>query len=572
MSERLTLELELLDKVGGPAKRVADSLRRLDEQNKKLQAQLQKQQDRTALTAERAAQRTAVAAERAREREIAATRRLALVQMQAHKMNEAFDKKRNGGFFASFREKLPFRSVGDYAKGAFWGHVAAEGVTKIGEGFVEGARKAVEFLAEGVKKAFEAGSRSESQRLGYRLSLGKEGAASFEAETQRMAGLTPFNENQIGSIMTMLNQAGLRGKSGRTAFATAGDIAAGQGRGADEHAVEEIANQLARIKLGGTIDKQHLLALGLDFKTFYASLGKQLHMSAEQVQKKASEGKLDPQILLNEVTAQQNKKQGGIAGTGMAQAAETMQARLNRLGDLPELYLAKMSKSTAWDRLSNKLGNVLDALDPNKPQGQKIIGALFEVFEKLSGWIQKALTPENIKAFSDGVASLVMGLQKIPAILDTVLTISEALAAVWVGKKIVDAISAGAAGLATLSAPVLAVGAAVAAVGIAIARIKSTIDELGGVARVKDDFDYFLNGKAAVSKGNAGFAAMQAENARNVEAAKVRAAGKGMSMGDVNVSIVAAPGDDPARTHRRAGDEVMSQVANGFERMASEGG
>lgn len=606
MAETLQVDLVLVDRVSEAAKASAAALRLVDTAATKAQAAANKSQDAQAkalrslglaqiaaqkmdaargASAEKAASKAAAIQSRlarlrsaALAKEEAATRKLGLAQLQAAKMNEAFDKKKKGNtFFGGFGEKLGFRSVADYAKGAFVGELAASAAKGILGGFVSGAKAAVGFVADGIHRAFEAGGRAESQRLGYRLSLGAKGGAAFEADTQRMAGLTPFNENQIGSIMTMLNQAGLKDRAGRTAFATAGDIAAGQGRGADEHAVMEIANQLSRIKLGGTIDKQHLLALGLDFKAFYASLGKQLHMSAEAVQKSASEGKLDPQLLLNEVTAQQNKKQGGIAGTGMSQAAKTMEARLNRLGELPELYLAKMSTSPSWMKLSNKLGDVLAGLSPDSPRGKKIIDALFGTFNKLADWIARTLTPANVDAFTAGVAGAVAMLTKIPAILNAVVTASEVLAAIWTGKKIVDAITGSIVAVTALSVPVLAVVAALTAAAAAVVRIYDTVQELGGIKAVGNDFLDFVANPMGVPAAAGGGAISDADFDAKYGGAgyKLKPAGGGKAVnvefsGDINVTPQPGESTEDAVSGAYAGaQQSMQSIA---ERAASEGG
>ncbi len=338
MAEIITLDLELIDKVGGPAKAATQALRRIEQQQQRAQqqvnktaiqqaaaleksaqgwvkiaaaaekakareekassrsaAQAEKLATRQAAAVERSANRQAAAVERAKTREAAAIRRTGLMQMQANKMNEAVDKKKNAGFFGSFKEKLAFRSVGDYTKGAFWGHIAAEGAMKIGEGFLEGAKKSIEFLADGVKKAFEAGGRSESQRLGYKLAFGSQSKAdAFEKDTQRMSGISAFNELDIGAMLTPLIRSGFSEKSARSAFAAATDIAAAEGRGGDMHAVEEITAQLARVQLQGSIDRQHLVALGINSPTFYKDLAKKLPTTEKDVKEKGSEGKLDP--------------------------------------------------------------------------------------------------------------------------------------------------------------------------------------------------------------------------------------------------------------------------------------
>lgn len=82
--------------------------------------------------------------------------------------------------------------------------------------------------------------------------------------------------------------------------------------------------------------------------------------------------------------------------------------------------------------------------------------------------------------------------------------------------------------LLAAAAPLLAVAAAATAVGVAVYKIVEAVKELGGMGAAWNDVkDFVLDKGPAVSKGNAGFAEMQAQNARNLELARARQAANG---------------------------------------------
>ena len=121
MAEKLSLELELLDKVGGPAKKAAAALRGVEDQAKKAQKALD-------FSGELGKTRAQLDKLKFDPKGYAD-----LLKAQAHLREEREKLKKSmtadhGGFLASFKHALPFRSIGDYAKGAFWGHLVEVGL------------------------------------------------------------------------------------------------------------------------------------------------------------------------------------------------------------------------------------------------------------------------------------------------------------------------------------------------------------------------------------------------------------------------------------------------------------
>lgn len=455
--EKITLDLELVNKVSQPAKSAVSALRGVSDaarkasqtssamadralakqitnaekvkaQQARVQAAMQKAEASTAKAAERATAKRAADAERSakqvekaqmrsiinemranqramRESDKASAkkerdlRRMTLLHDRANRMNEEFDKKRKGGFWASFSERLPFRSIGDYAKGEFWGKLAADGVEKIVSGFVEGAKMAAEIVYEGISRAFEAGSKREQLALNYRFLLGsKEKGDEALADIDRFSGKTRYDDDEIAEMMRPLFNAGFRGTGARSAFAAASDLnAAGLGE------TQDFLEQITRIKLRGGVQERQLAGMGVSVPDFAKAIAKALHTDTKTAMTRAQAGTVDPQLLLNTIYEGIEKRQGGQLGTATEAMGQTMGARWHKLGQLPDDYLKTISQSPAWKGLSDRLGGILDDLNPNGPKGQKIITALLNAFDRLATLIQRALTPENIERFVNGL-------------------------------------------------------------------------------------------------------------------------------------------------------------------------
>lgn len=581
MAEKLTLDLDLVDKVSGPALRAAKALQQAQQSGDRFADSWK----RIGMAATADANKQAAAI----KKQEAAIRSLGLAQLKAAEMNKKFNEaRRPKGFLESFKSALPFRSIGDYAKGAFFGHMAAEGVEKVVEGFVEGAHKAVELLYEGVKKAFEEGAKYEQLKVSYDLLLGKKDGAETLKSIAEFAPKTRYDDDKIAEIMRPLFNAGLRGKAANTAFGTAADIQAA--RGGD---IGTYIEQLSRIQLKGGVTDKLLIGLGVELKPFFKDIAKTLHTDVATAKKKAERGDIDPQILLNAVTRGVNRRQGGEAGSGGEKMSKTLGARWEKIANLPNEYLKTVANSPAWDALSKKLGEALEALSPEGERGQGIIRSLFKTFDKIATWIGDHLNEETFDRFAAGVEKALDLLGKIPAVLDTIITAAEVLATIWAGWKLIGllqflpalgttlgVVSAGmttlgagatvaATGVYLLAAPLLAVAAAATAVYVAFDQINKAVTELGGLNRVWDDLKEFTVGDGpAEAKGNPGYGAYQEQNAKNVALAH-RKQQITVHVGDVNVE---AEKDDPTHTGQKAGDAIHKGMINALERAALEGG
>lgn len=585
-AEMLEWELRLRDGVTGPSKKMADGMRRWQREADKAQAA----SDRAADKAAKAAEKQAAKQEKLRrsmdfsqelertekqlrklERDPAGYKKLIKAQRELREQREKLEKQVGGeGFLKSFKNAF---SLDRFTKAAFYGELMAEGVMKAGEFLLESVKKAVEFFTDGLKGA----AAYENLKLGYSLSLGEKGGAESRKDIERFAKMTGFDDDEIAKLILPMRRAGFDQKASRTAFAGAVDIAAGMGKGGDLGLIQGILDTFQHIKLKGGVSEKLLPSIGVDAPAFYKSLAKSQGVSTEAAKKMATEGKIDPQTLLNTIYDQIEKRQGGKQlGSGGVAYGNTVEAKYHKLQQLPEEYMKKIADSPAWTRLSERMGKVLEALDPDGPMGERVIGKLMSTFEKLEGWVERTFTPENIEAFADELA-------KVPDYLDKIISAGEIIAVIWGGSKIVGAFTslagllpgiATAAGtvagsLGTMAAPLGAVVAAMGAWAFAAERISKTVNELGGLDLVKRDIvDWFSGEQPAVSKGNPGYADYEAQRKANVANARARASVSVAPTIHVHVN----GGDDAQRTGQVVGQEAGRHLVTHVERAAAEAG
>lgn len=373
--ETFDFGIKLVDAVSQPGKRAVETLRQVEQQAKKTQqsvaggkelANFGKQLERVGFAAARAQQRAAEQADRARQR--------------------MYDRAVRNAHRAASGDGNDRFSLGKLTQASFIGSLLANAVSGIVGGMVEGAKKAVDVFAEGLKFAFEEAGKQQTLRLGERLSLGEKGGAEFREDVGRFSKLTGFDDDAIRSMLLPMRRAGMNQQGVRTAFAAAGDIAAGEGRGGDQGRIQELLGVFTKIQQKGGINEKGLLALGINTKDFYADLGKQLKVSAKAAQEAAESGK-HPQLLLNTLYRGIERQQGGKLGTGVTQYSQTFEARMNRFKNLPSEYAKGILDSPLFQRATETLGQLLEKLDPDSPAGRRIQASLDRMFDKITNLI-----------------------------------------------------------------------------------------------------------------------------------------------------------------------------------------
>lgn len=542
MADSVSFELKLVDSVAGPAKRAAAALRQMEENAKKAQSAMSFGNE---ISKAEGAIRKLAGDPAGFMKLIKAQKELA---ESRKKLKEEAGFGKSETLSGAIGSKLSFARL---ASAAVVGEIIGEGILKAGEGLLEMAKGVVEIFTEGFKKGIEEGAKSEVLQLGAKLSLGATGGGEFVGDTGRFSKLTGFDDDAIQKLLLPLRRAGLGQKSSRTAFAAASDIAAGEGRGGDSGRVGDLLETFKKIQLKGGISEKMLISLGVVAKDFYADLAKQLKISPEAAKKKAEEGKIDPQQLLNTVYGGIEKRQGGELGTGAIEYSKTLESRMAKLKDLPNQYLKTVASSQGFSMLSDTFGNLLEKLDPDGPQGQRIVAALDRAFNKITGMLGG---PESaFDDIADGIANvidLVADLIPDVAAFGRILIESAGTVGDIVnGLRLAAAISSGDKEGAT-----------------AIIKTQAETD----MRRARQRQEYEDAGKPHM-KGTPEVAAgpwLDAPIAKPIRGGR----GKVDVHAPATITVVAAPGEDPGHTAKRVAQEHGKHLSNALERARDESG
>lgn len=543
--EAFSFELKLISDVDRVARRGADDLKRLGATAQKTQHEL---------NFSKPLERAEAALHRL-ERDPAGFIKMKKAQKelaeQQKKLLDGFGLK-GKSFGEVIGEKF---SLAKIAGGAAIGGIIAEGVIKAGETLIETAHKFAEIIVEGAKKAFEESGGEEKRRRQFRLSLGAEGGKEALEDAERFSKLTKFTPEQIAPVLLKLRRAGYDEKSARQTIATGSDIEAAGGL-----KMQEFADFAEHLKLKGGVSTKQLVNAGINAPQFYKDLGKKLKISAEEAEKRAEAGgKIDPQLMLNQITEAVNKRQGGRAGTGGADESRGFEARMAKLFDLPNQYLKRLVNSPGFAQASEAFGRVLDRLDPDSENGRRIIAKLQDVFEKITSWIEEAATPE-------GIDSMVSGFESVATVVEAVLGfVRDTVAEV---NKLIDGVKV----LSDIAIAATGGGGAVKAVKELEEKYKAQKRTNEQVAKSQEVAERAVSPLADVAGAPGPYAAGPVVNEH-------RSSSKSSSTKIINlhvhpgaVSVHAAPGESPDRSHREAGAQLHRHVTRELERAAQEGG
>ncbi len=410
----------------------------------------------------------------------------------------------------------------DLAEGA---EIALEMFKKLGEAVLEIGKDIIKTAA-----------KTEDLNLAIELNVGKKGAANVEELAESFERTTRFDASDIKrSLLPLLKQGVSDTDTLDTVATIATDLAARNGGGIAD--VQQTISAFAGIFQKGRIKPQGLAEFGI------------------QAQDKLAD------IAINMIAA----RQGGAIGGPSLRASETLGATLQRLGNAQENLFEKLAGSSGMQAVQGAISNIIDlARGPVGEQLMQNIGGAFEkIFGTLTGPEGKAKLEHIVTVIgdklgkaitwvADKVPAIIAGFDKLPDILNRVVSYVEIFATVWAGVQVVGLITAASAALPALGtafgvvgalgttafsaigvamAPIMAVAVPVAlilggiaitlgSIGFAIYRIVEAVKELGGLGAVWHDLKDFASSGGmmlpAVAKGNAGFDAMNAENARNL--------------------------------------------------------
>lgn len=499
-----------------------------------------------------------------------ASKKLAEEQKKLIRQHEGFGGGLKSALLGNFGQTFSAVALGE---------IAGEGLIRLGEGLIELGHKFVEIVVEGVGEAFKAAGQQEHLQNSFRYIFGSaEAAKEALEEADHLSKNLAFGPAKTAGYLGMLGQAGIKGQSATNALALASDIGAMNPNG---QGTEEALSALARLKRHGEFSGRLAEALQVNLPDLYAALGKHLHLTTKEAEKKLSQpGAIGFNTILNTMMQLHSDRIGGNTGSAAVDQSQELMARWNKIKELPEEYLRNIANAPGWKRFSETLGRVLDQLSPEKHP--EIINGLMEAFNRLADKAASFLTPENIKKFTDALADLPDSLAKVGEGLNTALKIAEALAAVFAGVKLASGLTTAASAAPTVGTAA-GVGARVASgaasglgvtagtLGIAVAAPFMSSDNAATTdALDKQSEDLVKAGRRIEHKHLFGLLTTY-EDAPGNPGTPSAPRNTQINVPQITVNVHTDK-DDTAHTTREVGEQVHRAASQALERAAQEAG
>jgi hypothetical protein len=252
------------------------------------------------------------------------------------------------------------------------------------EAIKEGAHLALETvrrLGEGVIDVFKEAGKSERTEKVFDNLLGKEGGRDTLEYLDKFSGLSEFTNDALKPMAAAMLQVGVRGADLRNAIAASADVAAGSvdKMGAFSAAMES----LTRIARTGRVDNRILGGLALNPHDVEKQLAKDLSLAPETIKKKLEEGTLKGVEAMDSIFTVMEAKSGKQLGSLGLEMADTLEARMDKLKEIPEKLFKSMKNTQGFVDFSGVIGDILKVFGPESEVGEKIKSSLSDTIDRV---------------------------------------------------------------------------------------------------------------------------------------------------------------------------------------------
>lgn len=297
------------------------------------------------------------------------------------------------------------------ATGSFTGLLAGESVFEM-------LKEGIKLLIEVGKEALMAGAQAQRTEGVFKNLLGEKPGGEVLEYIQALSRQLEFTEDVAKGFALSLHRAGFEGMDFKRALAAVGDIAS---RFEDKMGgAQNAISLLSTVKLGGGIRKGQLRGIGVDVKDFYADLAKQTGIGVKEVQAAIDSGKIKEDTLIEAIYSHIVKPGHKLGDEAEAQS-HLLGAKLEKLKAAPEQLMETVKDTKGFENFTASIDHLLNALDPESPEGKRISAALGGVFDKLGSMIKDI----DIVKWSHDVVS---GIESIGTAAKALLATLEALA------------------------------------------------------------------------------------------------------------------------------------------------
>lgn len=434
------------------------------------------------------------------------------------KANEKLEKTSEHAKHAAHDVELFEGEVGKLSGGLLGLEVNLQALSKGGSLFTfdlaEGLREAyevVEKIVDGIidvgKEIVHVAGQTQDINLAVRLNVGDEGAEKIDELAETFKDKTRFSASQIKTALLPLLQQGL-GKNVEqlgdlTAAATDYAARTNSGIAGVQTALESFGN----IALRGQVNFRLLKQLKISEADFNNELGSLLHTDSKAAEKLMKEGKVGKDDLLTTALNLLAKQQGGVLGNASQDSAKTLGGTLERLSHVKENLFEGIAESPGMKAVQGFLDNLIETLEGKA--GTELVAKISSLFETLFGDLSG---PDGMQKVED----------KVEAIAKRAGEFIDDFKGAW------PDIKAGAEGVFSV---IEGIGKTVAMIVDGwrqIFQLAKEVYEIGGGVQ-----------KPAISHGNAGYAAYEAERQRNVDLAHANVSAVA---GDLEIPKMAAGG------------------------------
>lgn len=153
-------------------------------------------------------------------------------------------------------------------------------------------------------------------------------------------------------------------------------------------------------------------AAGLNLTLAYEAIGKKIGKNAKEVEMLIGSGRVNAQVgLVGLLDAINQRTNSSKVGEKLQDYANTTSGLMDKLKGLPQQFALRL---TADDSpIKGTLSKLLEQLDPNGPNGKKIMAALDGAFSKIGNLLKEWATPEGIEKISKTIGQIIEAAPKI---------------------------------------------------------------------------------------------------------------------------------------------------------------
>jgi tape measure domain-containing protein len=415
------------------------------------------------------------------------------------------------------------------------------------------------------RAGLEAAGFKESATVGLGVLLGGKGPADrVLRQAVKFAAVTPFETKSTIGWTRDLVAAGFKQDELFTVLQGAGDVAAL--RDFDPQVVDRIITVFRQIKGKGRLQAEELMQLaevGLPIGKVYETIGKQVGMSALDLQSPKNAGRISADLgIWGILETIRNNISGGKLGNVMEQMSGTMPGLLSTLQSRPFEFLMDLDKSEGFQSFKKALKNLVDVLDPETPAGKRIKKNAEDLFNRIFGGIFKRF--EDPGAVEKWVADMMAGFEKlIPRVGELATKIGDVAQNLSKVANVIDVI-------------------------VNPGKVGTAAGELfgfGGHKAVEGGEKGFIVSRIAALRGKGKLSFLERSELNMLEE---RAKGLGFTVPTVPPPPAAKPGGKPtsmriekgafqfqisgAQDPKAVGDEVRAALTSAWEQMAAEAG